>query len=655
MPAPALEVRDLSFGYGKGATVRSVSLTVERGSCYGFLGHNGAGKTTVLRLCLGLLRPRTGTVRIGGVDALRSPRLARAQAGALVERPGFHLHASARDNLEWLARLAGMDRARARIDADRVLALTGLASVSARKVGTFSLGMRQRLGIAQSLLGSPSLLLLDEPINGLDPEGIADVRALLRTLANDQGVGVLLSSHQLQELEGLCTKVGVLREGAMALEGSLEDLRRSAEARTIVRGRPLESMALRLRELGIDAQRDGEGLAFALGGRAPGPVARELALAGELESFAPEPVTLESIYLRVSRGNRSVEGADVGKVAHVETPASHARSLASTAERGDVALAGTAQPRPQTEAPIEAANGDARVDASADSARAPRRRAFAHELRVLRARIGSRWLLALPSLVAASSVLSYSRRVAEAQARVQTKELFSADAGSGFLAAAHALQSGIPALALCLCAIGSQSLAADLQRDTLRNTLLRSVSRFDTALGKALSLLVASTVGFCLLVVTATLAAHAAFGMGDLQEVTRNGDVETLAYAQDVAPAFVDALLAALPALCAVSLLSLCASALAKKPARALLLSIAFVFGPEFVHSWFRSREGWLLTSHLPTPLRDDSAIAWFSSLARGAADANWVHEELAYACPLAWSALAFVAAAVATLRLRIP
>ncbi len=654
MAAPALEVRDLSFGYGKGATVRSVSLTVERGSCYGFLGHNGAGKTTVLRLCLGLLRPRTGTVRIGGIDALRSPRLARAQAGALVERPGFHLHASARENLEWLARLAGMDRVRARVDADRVLALTGLASASARKVGTFSLGMRQRLGIAQSLLGSPSLLLLDEPINGLDPEGIADVRALLRTLARDQGVGVLLSSHQLQELEGLCTKVGVLREGVMALEGSLEDLRRSAEARTIVRGRPLESMASRLRELGIDAQRDGESLAFALGGRAPGPVARELALAGELESFAPEPVTLESIYLRVSRGN-GVDAAGVAKLAGAESLASSGPSTASIVARGDVASAVGAQPQPQTEAPIEAANGDARVDGASGSARAPRRRAFAHELRVLRARMGSRWLLALPSLVAASSVLSYSRRVAEAQARVQAKDLFSADAGSGFLAAAHALQSGIPALALCLCAIGSQSLAADLQRDTLRNTLLRSVTRFDTVIGKALALLVASTAGFCLLVATATLAAHAAFGMGDLQEVTRNGDVETLAYAQDVAPAFVDALLAALPALCAVSLLSLCASALAKKPARALLLSIAFVFGPEFVHSWFRSREGWVLTSHLPTPLRDDSAIAWFSSLARGAADANWVHEELAYASPLAWSALAFVAAAVATLRLRIP
>ena len=628
MTAPALEVRDLSFGYGKSATVRSVSLTVERGSCYGFLGHNGAGKTTVLRLCLGLLRPSTGSVRIGGIDALRSPRLARAQTGALVERPGFHLHASARANLELLARLAGMDRSRARIDADRVLALTGLMSAAERNVGAFSLGMRQRLGIAQSLLGSPSLLLLDEPINGLDPEGIADVRSLLRTLAREQGVGVLLSSHQLQELEGLCTKVGVLREGVMALEGSLDELRRTAHPRTIVRGHSLDAMALRLRELGLESQRDGDALAFALGGRAPGEVARELANAGELESFAPEPVTLESIYLRVSRGE-----AGAGNAGGVASPATAASSVAEVAD---------------------SATSD-ETAARSRAARAPRRRAFLHELRVLRARTGSRWLLVLPSLVAAASVWSYAGRVAAAQARVQSKELFSADAGSGLMAAAHALQSGIPALALCLCAIGSQSLAADLQRDTLRNTLLRSVTRFDTAIGKALSLLVVSTTGFCMLAATATLAAYASFGMGDLQEVTRNGDVETLAYAQDVMPAFLDAMLAALPPLCAAALLSLCASAIAKKPARALLLAVAFVFGPEFVHSWFRSHEGWVLTSHLPTPLRDDSAIAWFSSLARGAADANWVYEGLAYACPLAWSAFAFVIASVALLRLRIP
>jgi lantibiotic transport system ATP-binding protein len=619
MDSPALEVRNLSFGYGASATVRDVSLTVERGGCYGFLGHNGAGKTTVLRLCLGLLRPRAGSVRIGGVDALRDPRQARAQVGALVERPGFHLQATARQNLEWLARLSGMDRRKSSADADRVLALVGLSSSAARNVGSFSLGMRQRLGIAQSLLGSPSLLLLDEPINGLDPEGIADVRTLLRSLAAEQGVGVLLSSHQLQELEGLCTRVGVLREGAMALEGSLEDLRRSAAPRTIVRGGRLDAMASRLASLGIDCAREGEAIAFVLGSRAPGDIARELANCGELASFSPEPVTLESIYLRASRG----------EVEPFAVPAQ----------------------------PTTASDPPSNVTAAPDSAsaRAPRLRAFGHELRVLSARSGTRWLLCLPALVAAASVLSYGRRVDATQARVLAKELFSADAGSGFLAAAHALQAGIPTLALSLCAIGSNLVASDLQRDTLRNTLIRSVTRFDTVLGKALAMLVVSACGFAALVATATLAAYAAFGMGDLQEVTRNGDVETLAYAQDVAPAMLDALLASLPPLVAAALLAMAASAVAKKPARALLLAVAVVFGPEFVHSWFRSREGWVLTSHLPTPLRDDSAVAWFTSLARGAADANWTYEGLAVLCPAAWAAAAFVVAALAVLRLRIP
>ncbi len=617
MAAPALEVRNLSFGYGSSATVRDVSLTVERGGCYGFLGHNGAGKTTVLRLCLSLMRPHSGTVRIGGIDALRAPRLARAQVGALVERPGFHLQASARANLQWLARLGGMDRRSAAVDADRVLGLVGLKSSASNHVGSYSLGMRQRLGIAQSLLGAPLLLLLDEPINGLDPEGIADVRTLLRSLANEQGVGVLLSSHQLQELEGLCTRVGVLRDGAMALEGSLDELRRSASPRTIVRGSRLDAMASRLAALGIECGREADALRFSLGGHAPGEVARQLAEVGDIESFAPEPVTLESIYLRALRSE--------------SMPAAVA-SVAATV------------PSAVAEAPPDPSR-----------ARKPRLRAFGHELRVLRARVGTRWLLCLPALVATASVWSYARRVDIAQARVQAKELFSADAGSGFLAAAHALQAGIPTLALCLCAMGSHVIAADLQRDTLRNTLIRSVTRFDAVLGKALALFVVAASGFLLLVATAMLAAFATFGMGDLQEVTRNGDVETLAYAQDLIPALLDALLASLPPLVAAALLSMCASAIAKKPARGLLLAVAMVFGPEFVHSWLRSREGWLLTSHLPTPLRDDSALAWFASLARGAADANWAYEGLAFMCPAVWSACAFVVAAIAVFRLRIP
>ncbi|HEX6812210.1 MAG TPA: ABC transporter ATP-binding protein, partial [Planctomycetota bacterium] len=169
----ALELHDLDFGYSGVPAVRGVSLSLEPGDCYGFLGSNGAGKTTVMRLCLGLLRPRRGAIRIFGIDALQQPQQARGLVGALVEHPGFHLHASAHRNLNWLARLQGMPRRLASAESSRVLGLLSLSHAASARVGTFSLGMRQRLGIAAALLGRPRLLLLDEPGNGLDPEGIA--------------------------------------------------------------------------------------------------------------------------------------------------------------------------------------------------------------------------------------------------------------------------------------------------------------------------------------------------------------------------------------------------------------------------------------------------------------------------------------------------
>ena len=193
----ALELHDLHFDYSGRDAVQGVSLTVNAGDCYGFLGHNGAGKTTVMRLCLGLLRPTRGEVRVFGADASKRRRETNGLIGALIERPGFYLQQSAQRNLLALAKLQGIPAALAKAEAERVIDAVGLAHALNRRVGTFSMGMRQRLGIAQAMLGKPRLLLLDEPTNGLDPEGIAALRALLQRLTTEEGVAVLLSSHQL--------------------------------------------------------------------------------------------------------------------------------------------------------------------------------------------------------------------------------------------------------------------------------------------------------------------------------------------------------------------------------------------------------------------------------------------------------------------------
>jgi len=232
----ALSTRGLTKTYGGVPAVDALDLRVEAGVLYGFLGPNGAGKTTTIRMLLGLVRPTAGTVELlgepmspgAGVDALR-------RVGALVEEPAFYRYLSGRTNLEQFAAVAGppADR-RARLGrVDEVLDTVDLTEAAGKKVKAYSQGMRQRLGIARALLGAPDLLVLDEPTNGLDPQGIAEVRVLLRRLAAS-GTTVFVSSHLLAEVEALCDTVGVLAHGRLVAEGSPSNLRPSGDRLRVV-------------------------------------------------------------------------------------------------------------------------------------------------------------------------------------------------------------------------------------------------------------------------------------------------------------------------------------------------------------------------------------------------------------------------------------
>jgi ABC-2 type transport system ATP-binding protein len=220
----SLRLLDLRKKYGRHAALDGVSIHVRPGDCYGFLGHNGAGKTTALRIALGLIRPDSGRILVEGFDAVRHPRETRARQGGLIETPGFYPWMSGRSNLVHLAGLSGLSRRDGRREADRLLDVVGLSSSGDRAAGGYSQGMRQRLGIAQALLGDPSLILLDEPLNGLDPEGIEEMRRLLVHLVREDGRTVLLSSHQLSEVAGICNRVGILRQGKVLLEAETKVL-----------------------------------------------------------------------------------------------------------------------------------------------------------------------------------------------------------------------------------------------------------------------------------------------------------------------------------------------------------------------------------------------------------------------------------------------
>ena len=214
----ALEVRGLRRTYGPRVAVDSLDLSVTEGSVYGFLGPNGAGKTTAMRCILQLIRPDAGHVAIFGET---DPVKQRTHVGALIETPRFYEWMSGKANLEIACAYAGLDHNEV---VGEALARVGLQDRGEDQVGGYSLGMKQRLGIARALLGKPKLLLLDEPTNGLDPQGMKDVRDLIAGLAADQDVTIFISSHLLYEIQAVATRVGIIRRGHLVAEGEVQEL-----------------------------------------------------------------------------------------------------------------------------------------------------------------------------------------------------------------------------------------------------------------------------------------------------------------------------------------------------------------------------------------------------------------------------------------------
>lgn len=223
MSAPAVRTHALTRAFAKRLAVREVSMTVPERCVYGFLGRNGAGKTTTIKMLLGLLRPTSGAATLFGVDVAKDRLAAARQVGALTEAHGFYANLSGRENLDLTRTLLGLKRT----EVERVLDVVEMSAHGGRRVSDYSLGMRQRLGIARAMLGAPPLLILDEPTNGLDPDGIADMRQFLRALPDRTGATVLLSSHLLGEIEQTATHVGILNEGRLVVEGELAALKAS--------------------------------------------------------------------------------------------------------------------------------------------------------------------------------------------------------------------------------------------------------------------------------------------------------------------------------------------------------------------------------------------------------------------------------------------
>ena len=290
-----VETHSLTKRFGSGVlAVDSVDMSVRRGEVYGFLGPNGAGKTTTLRMLLGLITPTSGTATIAGRDPGNPQGLARI--GSLIESPGFYPYLSGRENLRVVADMASVKKSR----VDEVLEIVELTSRAGRKFGTYSTGMKQRLGVAAALLKDPELLILDEPTNGLDPQGMAEMRKLIKDIGQGDRT-VLLSSHLLGEVEQICNRVGVISNGRLVRQSTVQDLI-GAEG-VLVRAQPLEgAQEILTRMFGAEAvSRQDSALHLKVKPQQSIEINRRLVAAGiEVSELRPFERSLEEVFFQLT-------------------------------------------------------------------------------------------------------------------------------------------------------------------------------------------------------------------------------------------------------------------------------------------------------------------------------------------------------------------
>lgn len=295
-----LETERLTKRYGRRVAVDGLSLRVERGDIFGFLGQNGAGKSTTIRMALGLVRPTSGRVRLLGHEMSERPSLALMRTGAIVETPAFYEHFSARRNLRMFAAMSGGASA-TRIES--VLDIVGLRERARDPVRVYSHGMRQRLGIAQALLPDPEFIILDEPTDGLDPQGIREVRLLIRRLREELRLTVMLSSHLLHEVEQICSRVAIIDGGRLLYQGALDNLLERDRTIKLTVDRPEEAYQLLSKNPALTVSRNGEGSLYVRMADEQIPIVNAALVERgfRVMELSPRRETLEQVFMRLTQ------------------------------------------------------------------------------------------------------------------------------------------------------------------------------------------------------------------------------------------------------------------------------------------------------------------------------------------------------------------
>lgn len=303
MAKTVLELKNVSKSFGKRKVIDNISLEVKEGEIYGFLGPNGSGKTTTIKMILRLIDLDNGEIKVNGYDNKKQFEKAMEYIGAIVENPDMYKYMSGIENLKLHARIRNVDEKR----INEVLDLVGLKDRAKDKVGKYSLGMKQRLGLALTLLHKPKVLILDEPTNGLDPAGIKQLRDILKEISHKEGVAVFVSSHILAEMQQMCDKVAVLDNGKIVKTEEITNTQEETTETVEIRVKDTEKSVKLLKEkFGLDTKVEDKNILVTLQTQQLPTVVKELAIADvEIKAVVPKEHTLEDIFFDATKGGKN--------------------------------------------------------------------------------------------------------------------------------------------------------------------------------------------------------------------------------------------------------------------------------------------------------------------------------------------------------------
>ena len=620
-----LQIISICQRFQKQEVLHNVSLNVDKGDCYGLLGHNGAGKTTILRTAIGLMKPKSGAVLIDGFDVHAFSKEAHSRMGGLIESPCFNENWNGLKNLYTFARLQGFNRQQALAESQRVLKIVGHENdgriLARKKVREYSQGMKQRLGIAQALLGNPSYILLDEPMNGLDPQAMADIRLLIKHLTVDQKITVIISSHNLSEISNLCNKIAILRDGNLLVEESTERLLENEKNLYQLKVAAKKGTAEKLfNDLNISFQLEKEKsesinaptFLIDLKEMKPAELSRYL-LNNQIDLLALIPCnpSLEDVYLRI---NSTSKQNTVSK---------------STGESSSIPSKG--KPK-EIKSPKWAFL-----------------RGINYELmRLLSIRIILLFLL--PSIFAGISIfIMYNEAIANAEK--VGEEVFSITQKTAFDGIGTGLKTGLPILMVLITCLASQSISGEQSKGTLRYLLIRPINRMQITLSKLSGLILICAVSYVVMAVSILCVSSYFFDFKDLSEILPNGKLFPLITKREMYSYLWPTLLNPIIPLLSYTAIGFAIGSWVKNNVAAFAGTLGFIVLIDIGRAIMPggdSSVGWLPSAHFPSPFGGHSFLTFYSNMVQGVSNAANPYANLSLIAPLVWFAVMIILAIIA-------